>query len=151
MQTAALIALCLAASADPAPEPDAEVRKLQLKVVEVLKEGVRGREAEYKAGRATSDSLLEVAKALRDAQLDLTAKPAERVAAHQAYLKVVADADQLSAARYSSGRCSLTDHCLMRAERLRAEIELRKAGGKPPRGIKPPADVKAPEKEKDDE
>src|SRR3954449_12095186 len=103
------IVLCVMLGLVPAAEaePDGGARKLQLEMIKVLKKGLEARRNEYAAGRCTLDSLLDLARPLRDAQVEVAAKPADKVAAHLAYFKLMVDVDEMTVARYEAGRVSL--------------------------------------------
>lgn len=131
----------------PAAEPDAEVRKLQTELVKTLRKAIAASREEYEAGRGTVEGVVEIAKPLRDAELAIATGQADRIAAHLGYFKWMVTVDELSVAKYEIGRISLTDQIKARAARIEAEIGLRKAGGRPPKGTKPPRLPKVPMKD----
>jgi hypothetical protein len=137
--------LCSAATyavADAAA--DAEIAKLQAGAIKALKEAVGATREEFLAGRGRMDTLLHLGKKLRKAELAVAATPAARIAAHEAYFKVVVEADERAANGHEAGLIPASEFFAIRAMRLQAEADLRKAGGKPPAGVKPPTEPKPP-------
>lgn len=141
-----LLPACAAPVFGAEKPPDPTIRKLQTELVASLKELLASRKAQWEAGKISSEEALEAAKLLRDAELDLAAKPTERVAAHLAYFALAVKADEEAVGRFEAGSMAPVGFQLIRAERIRAEIDLRKAGGSPPRGTKPAAKPKPPAK-----
>jgi outer membrane protein TolC len=137
-----VLMLLLALAADPDPKADAEIAKLQKERVKVLREAVRSTKAEYEAGRVTTDYLALVARDLLQAELELAAKPAERIAARQAYLALTVEVHKLSEAKFAAGHLTRSDLALAQAARLKAEIDLRREGGKPPKELAWPGAAK---------
>jgi hypothetical protein len=133
--------------AAPAPGGDStEVKKLLKERLEALRNAVLALQEEYKAGRGTAELFIETARPLLEAELELATKPAERIAAHQAYFKLLVMVDEIVKARYEAGQVRVAEFYLARAARLKAEIELRRAGGKPDKDIKPASPPKPLEK-----
>ena len=128
--------------AEPLPEPT--LHTLQTELVASLKELLACRMAQWESGKISPDEALPAAKLLRDAELDLAATPAQRVAVHLAYFAIAVKADEEGVIRFEAGTTPPVGFQTIRAERIRAEIDLRKAGGKPPRGTKPAAKPKPP-------
>ena len=137
-----LLAISTLLSASPAPEPggaapDPAIRKLQAELVASLKELLACRKAQAEAGKIPLSELRGPAKRLRKAELAYATKPAERVAAHLAYFALSVEVDEQAVSKFEAGALSPVDFYDIRANRLEAEIDLRKAGGLPPRGTKP--------------
>jgi hypothetical protein len=148
-----LLAISTLLPAAPAPEPggaapDPAIRKLQAELVATTKEFLAFRRAQATAGKIPLSELREAAKRLRDAELAYATKPAERVAAHLAYFALSVEVDEQTVSKFEAGAISQGEFYDIRATRLEAEIDLRKAGGKPPRGTKSAAKPK-PLKEAD--
>lgn len=143
------ISTLLPAFTPPEPEgatPDPAIRPLQAELVASAKELLAYRKAQAEAGKIPLSELREAAKRLRDAELAYATKPAERVAAHLAYFALAVEVDEQAVLKIEAGLLSSGDFYETRADRLQAEIDLRKAGGKPPRGTKPAAKPKLPKR-----
>jgi outer membrane PBP1 activator LpoA protein len=142
----ALVVLALfGSSAESAPvtiKPTArdsdEVKKLLVQRRDVLVLGVKVKKEAYDAGRLTLDDLQQVSKQLLEAELELVMKAADRIAAHQRRFKLAYEVEEVVTARYKAGRESVGNLYQARADRLAAEIALRRAGGEPPAGTRPP-------------
>lgn len=124
--------LAAPAPAEAAARDSEEVKKLLKQRVEVLKKALKARQEEFKAGRTTLDAIIEVMRLLHKAELEVASNQAERITAHLDYFKVAKEVDNLETANYNAGRATVADSLLATAERLKAEIGLRRAGGKPP-------------------
>jgi outer membrane protein TolC len=130
-------------------ENSAEVKKLLVQRRDHLRKSVDAMRKEYEVGRRTLHSLLGTMKQLRDAELELASNSAGRQAAHLEFFRFTVELDEKLLAAFEAGRVSPAEFHEVRAERLQAEIDLRRAGGVPPRDIKParePADFKREEK-----
>jgi hypothetical protein len=136
-----------ALGADDSPE----VRKLLVERRDTLRRVVKGREDEVKIGRCSLETLIISYRDLRRAELAAAATPAEKAAALESLYRAACAQDERILQLADSGFASVTDCLMMRAERQAAEIELRRAGGKPPADVKPAREIKkrAPEKPKD--
>ena len=88
------------------------------------------------------DYILRIARQLRQAELSLATRPEEQRAARLAYFKFTCEMDDQTIGFYDKGVAALPDLLLMRATRLSAEIDLRQAGGTPPKDIKPAREIK---------
>jgi hypothetical protein len=135
-----LVGALLAVGATPAPvtaepaldkETLAQVRKLQEKRRDVLREALVGREKLYQGGRAELGGVVEASKRLLAAELDLAAKDAERIAAHERHLEKARALVEFAKARKQAALGTEADVLDARALALEAEIGLLKAGGKP--------------------
>lgn len=141
----ALSLACLCGPGITAPPPKTredtpEVKKLLKLRRDTLKRMMEARMKMFQAGRGTLDSMLETSRQLLDAELELAATQPERVAAHLDYFKVACQIDELCTARYKAARSTETERLQARADRLAAEIGLRRAGGAPPKGSETPLD-----------
>src|SRR5262245_40121040 len=108
----------------------AKIKKLMTQRRDALKKALAGRKDEFDAGRATMDSLQEISRQLLQAELALATKQAERVAAHADYLKLARETEKLVKARYEAGRTTEVEYHLASAERMDAEANWLKAGGR---------------------
>jgi hypothetical protein len=105
-------------------EGDSALRKLQKERFNAALATTKARYQEYLAGRGTTDMLLDSVQRLTTADLELTDKPAERIAILEKRLALYREADKIMEARYQAGRISLADREEMRYQRLDAEIQL---------------------------
>jgi outer membrane protein TolC len=142
MEVVMVLILLLALAADPDPKTDAEIVKLQKERVKTLREVVKVTRDAFDAGRVTLDRLTEAAGMLLEAELDLATKPAERIAARQAYLVLAVEVHKMSEARFAAGTLTNVDRATALAARLKAEIDLRREGGKPPKDLAWPGAAK---------
>jgi hypothetical protein len=110
----------------PSPEEVAKLKALCKERVDALWEAYRIRSEEYKPGRATLESVLEIAKELRKAELDLFEKPEERIAALEKNLEVLKTTEELTKQKFNDGRLSGSSVALSKAARLEAEIALHR-------------------------
>jgi hypothetical protein len=136
----------LGAPVPGAKEDSAEVKKLLVQRRDHLREAVRAAEEEYKAGRVSLNSVFELRKLLFEADLDLARTPAERRAVYLELFKATVEIDELLTSGFEAGRVKASDYHTARAARLKAEIDLRRAGGTPPGDIKPPRESRDPRK-----
>ena len=126
-----LLAGWVAAAPIPQKKDSPEVRKLLKERRDVLSTAALARSQEFKAGRGTLEPLLRSHRELLKAELELATKPAERVAAHEEHFNAMRKHEEMTKKAYDAGRMGAADYYEMRAARLEAEIELRRAGGKP--------------------
>ena len=137
-----VLSVLMAMAADPDAKTDAEIVKLQKERVTTLREAVKATKESLDAGTVTLDRLAAAARMLLDAELELATRPAERIAARQAYLVLVVAMDKQSEARFAAGVLTTSERAMARAARLQAEIELRREGGKPPKDLAWPGAAK---------
>ena len=123
-----------------AKEDDAEVKKLLKQRRDSLKESAAALRQQFEAGQIKHDGLLTVGRELLEAELEVVTTLAERIAAHTEYFKVACESDERYIMLYRAGRATRADQLQARAERHRAEVGLRRAGGKPPADTKAPID-----------
>jgi outer membrane protein TolC len=109
----------------------AEVRKLQEKRRDVLREALALRETEFRAARGTLDGVIKTSKRLLAAELNLATTGGERIAAHQRHLEKARIWSEVVKARHQAGQAVFADALEAQAAFLAAEIGLRQAGGKP--------------------
>jgi outer membrane protein TolC len=98
--------------------------------VEVAKQWVADRTAEYEAGRGTLFILLDTSRQLLQAELEASDKKADQLAALDAYLKRAKHLEELNKQRYDEGRLSRADMSQSTYYRLEAEILLERAKAK---------------------
>jgi hypothetical protein len=85
----------------------------------------------YLAGRDTWHLVQDLSCKLLEAELELAAGAAERVAAHERHFDVMRKMDKLVKKRFEAREVNSAHYHEVRAARLKAEIGLRRAGGKP--------------------
>ncbi|MGL4550353.1 MAG: hypothetical protein ACRC33_04135, partial [Gemmataceae bacterium] len=110
-----------------------EVRKLQEKRRDLLREALKVHELEYVAGRGRLEHAAATAGRLLSAELDLTGNDAERVAAHERHFEKWREFAAEARLKYGAGKISRADLLDAEALALEARIGLLKAGGKPKR------------------
>jgi hypothetical protein len=106
-------------SADKSDDAEKALRQQRL---EVLQEAVKVRQKEIEAGRATAQVLLEPARRLFLADLEMAAKPAERLALCEKFARVVKETQELNEGLRKAGRVGDADYALTRAACLEDEI-----------------------------
>ncbi len=115
----------------PGPEEaSARIRKLQLQLRDVLKTALKERELELLGGRATVTDVMALSEHLVQAELEVAATAKQRIAALAAHLKLAKVAEKLSEAGHEAGGITSVELNLVRAARLKAEIDWLRAGGK---------------------
>jgi RNA polymerase sigma factor (sigma-70 family) len=72
------------------------------------------------------DALLASLKRLRRAELEMSKKKADRLAAHEKYLKVTKEFAESAKAKFKLGQINLADYARAEYERLEAEIALER-------------------------
>jgi len=127
-----LVVFCLAwGSACPAAnDPVPDLKELLKARLEVAQEGMRVAENELQAGRASVKDTFVWSRRLLEAQLAVSEKKTERVAAHEAYLKRAKAVEQMAKAQFDAGRVTVKDYLEAKFDRLEAEIGLKRAAGK---------------------
>jgi hypothetical protein len=132
-----LLAVGVTGGRAPAPvgptldkETAAEVRKLQEKRREVLRQALEVRMKLYQSARAELDGVIETSKRLLAAEVDLAATGAERIAAHERHLKIAQMLVEVAKARRQAARGTEIGVLDAQAFSLEAQIGLLKAGGK---------------------
>jgi hypothetical protein len=78
-------------------------------------------------GRETLDILLGASLRLLQAELDLSAQPADQLAAFGAYWQRARDLEMINKDKYDNGRLALQDYAQSRFTRIQAEIWLERA------------------------
>ena len=136
---ACLIAACLAlfAGAAPtvradekAPAPEDKLKKLLQARLEAAQKVCDVRVAEYQAGRVAFESVAAAEKQLLTAQLELSDKKEDRVAACEKNLEFCTEIKKMAAARLKAGQGSPADDLQAECERLEAEILLEREKAK---------------------
>lgn len=126
------------AGPEPRPKPlekpdaqtEAKIKVLQQERRDLLKKAMDTRKDEFEAGRATLDSLIDVAKQWLKAELDVVERQEARVSAWQSYLELLKEAEKRTKALYEAGRITAVDYLVAQAARIEAEVGWLKAGGK---------------------
>jgi hypothetical protein len=142
MMLPVIVLLALAPAEPPGDSP--EVKKLLGQRVAALKKAFEAKKAELLAGRGTAAEMIEVTVDLANAELELASTPAKKREILLRILKAAVETDGVMLARYEAGRATTAEFYKARAFRLKAEINLRRAGGTPPKDIKPPKEPKEP-------
>jgi hypothetical protein len=109
----------------------AEVRKLQEKRRDLLREALAAHETQFRSGRGTLDGIVKRSKDLLAAELDVATTDSERIAAHQRHFEKASMWFEVVKARREAARATGADALEAQAVLLEAEIGLLKAGGKP--------------------
>jgi hypothetical protein len=120
-------------AAAPVPQPKEESDKIKALLKErrdVLRNGVVARTQEYEAGRGTLNILLQVSRELLNAELELATTPAERFDINAGNFNAMRKIEKITKEGYDAGRVKAADYYAIRAARLKAEIELLRAGAK---------------------
>ncbi len=108
-------------SADKSDDAEKALRQQRR---EVLQEAVKVRQEEIEAGRGTAQSLVEPARRLFLVELELAAKPADRLALCEKFGRVVKDAQELNEAAHKAGRVTDAEYAMNRAACLEDEVFL---------------------------
>jgi hypothetical protein len=108
----------------------AEVRKLQEKRRDLLREALEGRQKLYQAARSEMRDVVETSRRLLKAELDLAETDAERIAAHEKQLEMAQALIEVAKARKAAARGTHADILDAEALSLELQIGLLKAGGK---------------------
>jgi hypothetical protein len=136
-----LSVVVLLALAPVEPKGDSpEVKKLLQKRVETLREAHRLAMLKLVKANGTPDSVLPVLRRLAKAELEAADGAMKR---REALLRVFAHAvklDQATIRGYKAGAYDTVTFLSVREFRLKVEIDLRRAGGKPPKDTLPPID-----------
>ena len=80
--------------------------------------------ARYLAGGTTVDSVLRAQDALLDAELDLAKKQIERIRVHEKRVKNLRELENAVKQQHSAGICTIEKVLAIKADRIRAEVEL---------------------------
>jgi hypothetical protein len=110
-------------------EGDSELRKLQKERYNAALKAAVVRYQEYLAGRQgiTVERLLVACRALMQAELELTNRPADEIAVREKFLAAARKIEDLTDRAFKAGQVNLGDLETARASRLTAEIELLRA------------------------
>jgi hypothetical protein len=119
-------------------KPKTEQEELLAKMKErrdALQKGLVGLAGLVEVGRMSPDSLTPLAEKLLRAELDLAEKKADRIAAHERYLKITKAAEEVMEARVEIGTTPQCHWERTKADRMDAEIGLiRERKDKPVEG-----------------
>ncbi len=108
----------------------AEVRQLQEKRRDLLREALLVREKLFQSARAPLRDVVETSRQLLTAELGLAATDAERITAHERHFEKAIAYTKVARARHESGRGTFADVLDAQALSLDARIGWLKAGGK---------------------
>jgi hypothetical protein len=107
------------------PEPgDDELHKLLQERYNAAVAEMQDRYREFQAGRGTVEVFGETAQRLVRAGLELSDKPADRIALLTDYVALTKEIEKINQARYDAGRIPHADLEQARYQRLDAEIQL---------------------------
>ena len=121
-----------------------EVKKLLIQRRDLLRDLEKVRREQFKTGRGSMEDILGATRKRVEVELELAETHAARIAALEDLLRVAAQIDDLAKARNKVGRMELAEVLEARDIRLKCEIDLRRAGGKPPKDV-PPAEINRPD------
>jgi RNA polymerase sigma factor (sigma-70 family) len=122
-------------AAEPVPdrkEDSGAVQRLLLQRRDVLRKALIAAEEKYGAGRMGYAAVARAARELLEAELEVSTTPAERRAAYERWFVQAVKMDEQVTAGFKAGRHDAEEFYAAWAERLRAEIELRRAEGSVP-------------------
>jgi hypothetical protein len=115
-------------------ETRAKVRRLKAERRDALKKALALRIAQYREGfngrGTTGAELARVSRMLLKAELEEAAKPAERLTAYALHLAVAKLVERIARAGVKADAGERADAELARADRLQAEADWLKAGGR---------------------
>jgi outer membrane protein TolC len=118
------------AAAAPVPEKkkdSPEITKLLKERRDVLRNAVEARTQEFEAGRGTLGVLLHVSRELLNAELELATTPEKRFDAYAGHFNALRKIETITKEGYDAGRVKVADYFEIRAARLEAEIQMRRA------------------------
>jgi RNA polymerase sigma factor (sigma-70 family) len=111
-------------------EDDPGVQKLLVQRRDVLRKALAAAEEKFQGGRSNWSAVARVARQLLEAELAVSTSPADRLAAHERWFAQTVKLDEQVTAGFKAGRYDTEDFYAAWAERLLAEIELRRAEGR---------------------
>ena len=117
-------------AAAPVPQPKEESDKIKALLKErrdVLRNAVEARTQEFEAGRGTLGVLLHVSRELLNAELELATTPEKRFDAYAGHFNALRKIETITKEGYDAGRVKVADYFEIRAARLEAEIQMRRA------------------------
>jgi hypothetical protein len=109
-----------------AAEPD--LKELLRAQLETARQGLEAEQKNLKAGKSTFDQTLLWSRRVLQAQLALSDKREDRVAAYETYLKQLREYEEVTRANYERGAVALLG--LLEARYLRQEAEVQLAQAK---------------------
>jgi hypothetical protein len=137
--------IILLALAPAEPKGDsAEVKKLLQKRVEVLRKAHEMAWSKFKLGPGSLEEILSVLRRLAKAETEAADGPAKRREALLRVFQAAVKLDEFALKGVKAGTYAPATFLMVREFRLKVEIDLRRAGGAPPRGTKPPEELKFP-------
>lgn len=143
--------ILLTALGAPAPSDSkgdtGEVRKLMEARVAVLQRYFARQEKLLKDGVSNPMAVAEAGRELGNAELDLSPTPEKRRLILLFLFKQEVAVDEYLVGLLEAGMLDEVAFLQGRARRLKAEADLRRAGGTPPKDIKPARDPKPPKGE----
>ncbi len=114
----------------PSAAQGAALRQLRLKRLDFARMALEGQEKRFAAGQVTLAAVSKAARRALEAELDLTEGPAERADAYRAYAATAERRSRVTERLYEAGAARSRDRDAALADKLGAEIESLRAGGK---------------------
>ena len=132
MALSLVLACALSRQAVPAPSPAApEVPQELLKArLETARKGLEAAQGEHKAGRGRLEAVFFWTQRVVEAELALSDKKADRIAAHEKLVKLAKDIEETAKAHFDVGQASHQELLDAAYRRIEAEIELARAKAK---------------------
>src|SRR5258707_743556 len=94
-----------------------KLKKLQAQRRDLLKKALDAHYEAFEAGRGTLDTVIQGAKELLQAELELATTPEQRVAHYAARLEMAKKVEKLTTDRYDAGRVTAADYYVVQADR----------------------------------
>jgi len=104
-----------------------KLKRLLMERQEAVRNEADARWQDFLAGRGTLDIMLGACGRLRDAELEMSPKRADQIAALDAQWKRMQKVEAINKDRYDSGRIAIQEYEQSRYHRLNAEIQLERA------------------------
>jgi RNA polymerase sigma factor (sigma-70 family) len=114
-------------TAKPPPKIDNKLPELYKALLEAARTEMDARRKEFEAGRGTLDIMLGASRRLLQAEVESSQKRPDQIAAYEAHLKRMKEAEELNQARFNAGRIMVQDLAQSTYYRVEAEIWLERA------------------------
>jgi len=137
-----VILLDNAGAADPSPAkpggPPKTIETLLIERRDTLRTAVHWRDAQYASGSIDLPVVIRAKQALANAELEVARTKAERLAVRQKQIDNLRELEHVVEHRVQAGIVSEVDVLEIKAERLKAEIDLlREQGREKPAAVRP--------------
>jgi len=113
-----------------AAPPTTDAKKLMKERTECAQQELALRLEDFNGGRGTLDICLDAARRVHDSALDLVRNAEQELMIRKAYVAILKYVEKLNQDRFNSGMIKQQDLLLTKYDRLEAEIQLLKHGGK---------------------